>query len=111
VDFGDGNFTDMNNAWGIKDTTAASVDGGLTFGDIDGDGDLDIIGYNETFPTRTLNVYRSDPAQQNRLNVRPVGWRAMPAGGVTSRSATASRVRSQSARPLQSVSAWAKEHV
>jgi len=62
-------------------------------------------------PLGWLNVYRSDPAQQNRLNVRPVGWRAMPAGGVTSRSATASRVRSQSARPLQSVSAWAKEHV
>jgi len=27
----------------------------------------------ETFPTRTLNVYRNDLAQQNWLNVRPVG--------------------------------------
>src|SRR5262249_24095683 len=70
---GGGNFTYMNDAWGIKDTAAASVDDGLTFGDIDGDGDLDIIGYNETFPTRTLNVYRHDLAQQNWLNVRPVG--------------------------------------
>src|SRR5262249_27729575 len=61
------------NAWGIKDTSAASLDDGLTFGDIDGDGDLDVIGYNETFPTRTLNVYRNDLAQQNWLNVRPVG--------------------------------------
>src|SRR5262249_12959637 len=61
------------NAWGIKDTSAASLDDGLTFGDIDGDGDLDVIGYNETYPTRTLNVYRNDLAPQNWLNVRPVG--------------------------------------
>jgi hypothetical protein len=42
-------------------------------GDIDGDGDMDIIGYNETFPSRTLNVYRNDLAPENWLNVRPVG--------------------------------------
>src|SRR5262249_54610331 len=41
--------------------------------DFDGDGDLDIIGYNEIYPTRTLNVYRNDLAPQNWLNVRPVG--------------------------------------
>ncbi len=70
---GGGNFTYMNTAWGIKDTAAASLDDGLTFGDIDGDGDLDVIGYNETFPTRTLNVYRNDLAPQSWLNVRPVG--------------------------------------
>src|SRR5262249_31418721 len=29
--------------------------------------------YNETFPSRTLNVYRNDLAAQNWLNVRPVG--------------------------------------
>src|SRR5262249_26279243 len=61
------------NAWGITDTAAASVDDGLTFGDIDGDGRLDIIGYNETFPTRTLNVYHNDLAPQNWLNVQLVG--------------------------------------
>src|SRR5437764_5854144 len=70
---GGGNFTYVNTAWGITDTAAASVDDGLTFGDIDGDGDLDVIGYNQTFPTRTLTVYRSDLAPQNWLNVRPVG--------------------------------------
>jgi hypothetical protein len=70
---GGGNFTYMNNAWGIEDTAAMSVDDGLTFGDIDGDGDLDIIGYNETFPTRTLNVYRNDLPANNWLNVQPVG--------------------------------------
>jgi hypothetical protein len=70
---GGGNFTYMNDAWGIKDTAAASLDDGLTFGDIDGDGRLDIIGYNETWPTRTLTVYHNDLAPQNWLNVRLVG--------------------------------------
>jgi glucose/arabinose dehydrogenase len=73
---GGGNFTYMNNAWGIKDTAAMSVDDGVAFGDIDGDGDLDMIGYDQTFPNRTLTVYRNDLAPQNWLNVRPVG----PAG-------------------------------
>jgi hypothetical protein len=49
------------------------VDDGLCFGDIDRDGDLDIVGYNETYPTRTLNVYRNDLAPQSWLNIRPVG--------------------------------------
>ena len=70
---GGGNFTYMNNAWGITDTAASAVDDGLTFGDIDGDGKLDMIGYNETFPSRTLNVYHNDLASQNWLNVQVVG--------------------------------------
>ena len=70
---GGGNFAYMNSTWGILDTAAMSVDDGLCFGDIDGDGDLDIIGYNQTFPTRTLNVYRNDLPAKNWLNVRPVG--------------------------------------
>jgi hypothetical protein len=70
---GGGNFTYMNTAWGIKDTAASSVDDGLCFGDIDGDGRLDIIGYNETYPTRTITVYHNDLAPQNWLNIRPVG--------------------------------------
>src|SRR6185369_13967279 len=68
---GGGNFTYMNDTWGIKDTAAMSVDDGVTFGDIDGDGDIDIIGFNETFPTRTLNVYRNDLAAMNWMNIRP----------------------------------------
>jgi glucose/arabinose dehydrogenase len=70
---GGGNFTAMNNTWGIDDLAAAAVDDGLCFGDIDGDGDLDIIGYDEIWPSRTIKVYRNDLAQQNWLNVRPVG--------------------------------------
>jgi ASPIC and UnbV/FG-GAP-like repeat len=70
---GGGNFTYMNTAWGIRDAAASAVDDGLCFGDFDADGDLDIIGYNETWPTRTLNVYRNDLAPNNWLNVRPIG--------------------------------------
>jgi hypothetical protein len=70
---GGGNFAYMNTAWGIRDTAASAVDDGLCFGDFDADGDLDIIGYNETWPTRTLNVYRNDLAANNWLNVRPIG--------------------------------------
>ena len=37
---GGGSFTYMDTAWGILDTCACSVDDGLAFADVDGDGDL-----------------------------------------------------------------------
>ena len=37
----------MSSSWGITDTAASSVDDGLCFGDIDADGDLDVVGYTE----------------------------------------------------------------
>jgi hypothetical protein len=70
---GGGNFTYMNTAWGIADLAASAVDDGLCFGDFDSDGDLDIIGYSQIWPTGTLNVYRNDLAAKNWLNIRPVG--------------------------------------
>src|SRR5262245_43542643 len=70
---GGGNFAYMDNAWGIRDTAAMSVDDGYAFGDIDQDGDLDLIGYRDTFPDRTLEVYRNDLAQKNFINIRPIG--------------------------------------
>src|SRR5262249_6218779 len=70
---GGGNFAYMDNAWGIRDTAAMSVDDGYAFGDIDDDGDLDLIGYRDTFPDRTLEVYRNDLAQKNFINIRPIG--------------------------------------
>jgi hypothetical protein len=70
---GAGHFTYMNTAWGIRDDCACSVDDGLSFGDIDGDGDLDIIGYRATWPTRLIDVYRNDVADGGWLRVRPMG--------------------------------------
>jgi hypothetical protein len=70
---GGGNFTYMNTAWGIKDVAASSIDDGLCFGDIDGDGDLDIIGYSAIGDRRRLAVYRNDLPARHWLNVRPIG--------------------------------------
>ena len=70
---GGGNFTWMNQAWGIKDVSAASVDDGLCFGDIDGDGALDIIGYTTIGDRREIAVYRNDLPKRHWINVRPIG--------------------------------------
>lgn len=70
---GGGNFTYMNSAWGITDLAASSIDDGLCFGDIDHDGDLDVVGYSAIGDRRRLAVYRNDLPSQHWLNVRPVG--------------------------------------
>jgi len=71
---GGGNFVYANKTWGgIVDIAEASVDNGFTFGDIDGDGDLDLIGYKTIDPVRNLNVYMNQLPAQNWVNVRPVG--------------------------------------
>ncbi len=70
---GGGRFESMNAAWGIADYSASSVDDGLCFGDIDGDGDLDMVGYRRGGPTRLVDVYRNDLPARNWVRVRPVG--------------------------------------
>lgn len=71
---GDGHFAYMNKAWGIEDKSAASVDDGLCFGDIDSDGDLDIIGYTGSLDSRRdVKVYRNGLPPQNRLRIRLMG--------------------------------------
>lgn len=68
---GDGKFEYANKKWGIDDTASATVDDGLCFGDLDGDGDLDIIGYTGNIDgQRRLKVYRNDLAGANHLTVR-----------------------------------------
>jgi len=84
---GDGTFSYMNKEWGVEDKSAASVDDGLAFGDIDGDGDLDIIGYTGSLDGhRQVKVYRNDLPAQNWLRVRLEG-----AGG--NRSAAGAKIR------------------
>jgi hypothetical protein len=70
---GGGNFVSMNAAWGITNICPCSVDGGLTFGDIDGDGDLDIAGYANIDEPYFVKLYRNDNPARNWLNVRPIG--------------------------------------
>jgi hypothetical protein len=71
---GEGRFAYANREWGIEDKSSASVDDGLCFGDIDADGDLDIIGYTGSLDgKRMINVYRNDSQPRNWLRVRPMG--------------------------------------
>jgi hypothetical protein len=66
----------MNKTWGIEDKSAASVDDGLCFGDLDGDGRLDIVGYTGNLSSqRGVRVYRNDLPARNWINVRPIGAR------------------------------------
>jgi hypothetical protein len=70
---GGGHFEYANDAWGIQDIADSSVDGGFSFGDIDGDGDLDLVGYTDIYPERYLVLYRNDLADGNYVRVRAIG--------------------------------------
>ena len=63
----------MNATWGITSACPCSVDGGLAFGDIDGDGDLDIAGYANIDEPYQVKVYRNDNPAQHWLDVRLIG--------------------------------------
>jgi hypothetical protein len=71
---GGGNFEYANDKWGGIVSAGNLPDSGFAFGDIDGDGDLDIIGYKvATSNDRQPNVYRNDLPKQNWVKVRPIG--------------------------------------
>jgi hypothetical protein len=71
---GDGKFEYANKKWGIEDLSSATVDDGICFGDFDGVGALDVIGYaGKLDGQRRLRVYRNDVARGNWLNVRLIG--------------------------------------
>ncbi len=70
---GDGNFRYVNKEWGIKDLAASAVDDGHCFGDINGDGMLDLVGYTALGEQRRCAVYLNTLPKQNWVRVRPIG--------------------------------------
>ncbi len=70
---GGGSFECVNSRWGIADVSASSIDDGLCFGDIDADGDLDIIGYTSISGQRRFAVYRNDLPARNWLRIQLIG--------------------------------------
>jgi catechol 2,3-dioxygenase-like lactoylglutathione lyase family enzyme len=70
---GGGSFEYANSKWGIADVSAASIDDGLCFGDIDADGDLDVVGYTSINGQRQFAVYRNDLPARNWLRIRVIG--------------------------------------
>ena len=70
---GGGELAYANADWGIRDLAAASVDDGLCFGDIDGDGRLDIVGYRDIGNRKRVAVYHNRLPPRHWLGIRPVG--------------------------------------
>ena len=72
---GGGKLECVNEAWGIPSSISPAVEEGLCFGDIDADGDLDIVtcGKAPAGRERGVCVLRNDLPQRHWLRVRLAG--------------------------------------
>jgi len=72
---GRGRLELANPRWRLPSAIAPAVDEGLCFGDIDGDGDLDLVTFGRppAGRKRGVAVYRNDLPGRNWLRVRAIG--------------------------------------
>lgn len=83
---GGGRLACTNKAWGVPDLAWAAVDEGICFGDIDGDGRLDLVVCAGADKQKRVAVLHNDLPPRHWLNIRPIG-----AGG--NRPAAAAKIR------------------
>lgn len=69
---GGGKFELANAKWGLPTYNVPAVDEGISFGDIDGDGDLDVITCTPR-ARKDVAVYRNDTTGKHWLNVQLMG--------------------------------------
>jgi RNA polymerase sigma factor (sigma-70 family) len=72
---GDGCFEYANDRWGLPDYAYADVDDGLCFGDVNGDGRLDLVMYSSEIdiPRRPLRLFLNRLTDHHWLRVQLVG--------------------------------------
>jgi len=85
---GNGNFTVINDAWGLPDGAWSAVDEGLCFGVFDADGDLDLVTCSSgpQGKEKGIAVFRNELPKQHWIRVRL--W-----GKSGNRSATGAKIR------------------
>lgn len=103
---GGGAFAYANDAWGIPNGAWSAVDEGLCFGDVDGDGRLDLVccAKGPEGKERGVALFRNDLPKKRWLRVRLVG----KAGN---RAAAGAVIRVSAEKPLwtEPVAIWGRQ--